>query len=263
MYDFLSRLITDSGTRAAFDADPRRCLDEAGFTDLPMPEFVHAASFLLDFAPVDVVDSRLQALGPRVSTIVGNSADHAALPLLVPYPRSGQHDTELNMPTPEIFSSLGDVDEMLRPAEASNTENSSTEDSHSQDVSGSMNPILSGNELQFDHLVGDLNTAGVAGDLNGASQSGDVNAGNVAGNGVSDVVGGVHDPVGADLDQVGGLSEVTDLGDVAPEISGADPLGGAHLSPDTGATAPIAGAEDPLGAEETSGPLADLGDLGL
>ena len=130
-----------------------------------------------------------QGLGPRVSTIVGSSADHAALPLLVPHPRSGQHDMELNTPTPEIFSPPGDVDEMLRPAEASNTENSLTEDSHSQDVSGSMNPVLSGNDLQLDHLVGDLNAAGVAGDLNGVSQSGDVNAGTVAGNGVSDVVG--------------------------------------------------------------------------
>ncbi|OLT41654.1 hypothetical protein BJF85_04280 [Saccharomonospora sp. CUA-673] len=48
MYDFLRRLVMDSGARAAFDADPRRCLDEAGFTDLPVPELVHAASFLLD-----------------------------------------------------------------------------------------------------------------------------------------------------------------------------------------------------------------------
>lgn len=73
----------------------------------------------------------------------------------------------------------------------------------------------------------------------------------------------MHDPVDADLDQVGGLGEVTGLGEVVPEISGADPLGGAHLSPDTGATAPVAGAEGPLGAEQASGPLADLGDLGL
>lgn len=269
MYDFLSRLVTDSRARAAFDADPCGCLEEAGFERLITPELAHAASLMLDFTPVEVADSRLQELGPRVSTILGGSTEHAALPLLVPSPRSGQHDMELSMPTPEIFSSLGDVDEMLRPAEASNTESSSTEDSHSHDVSGSMNPALSGNEFKLDHLVGDLNTAGVAGDLNGISQSGDVNAANPAGNGVSDVVGGVHDPVGADIDQVGGLhglGDVTglhDLGDVAPGISGADPLQDAHLSPDTSATAPVSDAGGPVEAEQASGSLADLGDLGL
>ncbi len=155
------------------------------------------------------------------------------------------------MTNPDVFSSLGDVDEMLRPAEASSTEETNNSTEMSEDATGSNNPVASGNELQVDDLVGDIDAGGIT----GAANSGDVNAGTVAGNGVTDVVGDVQDTVGG-VGDIAGAGDITggmqDFGGVTPEtgdVTNAQPL---ENTSDLGGagdlSAPVTGSENPTGA---------------
>lgn len=250
--EFLSRLVTDAGARSVFGADPRGSLERAGLGEMSSTDVARAASLVLDHAPVEGVEEFVRAWKPGLERLGGNQ--HVAVTYPMPFPVDGDNEMEHeSMPTPEIFSSLGDVDQMLRPAETTNT----TE--MSEEATGSNNPVGSGNGFEFDGLVGDIN----AGDISGISNSGDVNAGNV-----SDVVGGVTDTVGGvqggdvmgGLGDISGVGDITgglqDLGGVMPEvgdITNALPVEGmTDLAPQSGLTAPVTGAEGPVSAVENT-----------
>ncbi|MEY8041844.1 hypothetical protein [Saccharopolyspora cebuensis] len=260
VHEFLYRLVVDAQTRSAFTADPRGLLDAAGFDGLGDADVAQAASLSLDHVPIDVVDEYVAALQPGLDRLVGGQ--HVALTYPMPFVLNGADDTELSdMPTPELFSALGDVDSVLPSA--------GTEASSSEDTTGSNNPVGSGNDIQAEGLVGDIST----GDVTGVA--GDLNLGNVAGNGVTDVVGGVEDVV-ADTGVTGQVGDIVGggditgglegVGDVVPEVgdvTGALPtevVG--ELAPQGDLTAPVTGAEGPVGAVgSTVGDLA--GGLGL
>lgn len=268
MYEFLSHLVTDSGARSAFETDPRGSLEQAGLGEMNNTEVVQAASLVMDHAPVEVVEEFVQAAQSGLARLGGNQ--HVALTYPLPSFVDGDNEMEHeSMPTPDIFSSLGDVDQMMRPSEAGNTEQTTSTTETSEDTNGSNNPVGSGNEFQLDRLTGDIN----ASDISGLNNSGDVNAGNVAGNGVTDVVGGVTDTVGGveggDVmgaveggDVMGGLGDVAgglqDLGGVMPEVgdvTNALPVEGmTELAPQGSLMAPVTGADGPVGG--TAGDLA-------
>lgn len=268
MYEFLSHLVTDSGARSAFETDPRGSLEQAGLGEMNNTEVVQAASLVMDHAPVEVVEEFVQAAQSGLARLGGNQ--HVALTYPLPSFVDGDNEMEHeSMPTPDIFSSLGDVDQMMRPSEAGNTEQTISTTETSEDANGSNNPVGSGNEFQLDRLTGDIN----ASDISGLNNSGDVNAGNVAGNGVTDVVGGVTDTVGGveggDVmgaveggDVMGGLGDVAgglqDLGGVMPEVgdvTNALPVEGmTELAPQGSLMAPVTGADGPVGG--TAGDLA-------
>ncbi|WP_243792141.1 hypothetical protein [Saccharopolyspora gloriosae] len=271
VYEFLRMMVTSAQSRAEFNAEPRAFLDQAGLHELSNADVVHAASLALDHAPVEIVDEFTRALPPGLITL---AAEGHGVPLadLMPFLPNGPDDMESNMATPEIFTSLGDVEDMLTPTtrttDAESTDNSgnSTEMSRSEDTAFSDNqagaPVGNGNEVG---LVGDINT----GDISGLT--GDLNAGNVAGNGVTDVVGGLEDTVGGVQggDLTGGLQDLggVDGGDVTgqlEDVTGSlpvdDVVGG--VAPMADLTAPLTGADGPVGGVE--GTLGDLtGGLGI
>ncbi len=158
--------------------------------------------------------------------------------LIFPMPlASGDPEMELDMPTPEIFSAAGDVDETMRPVASQSEETTNTDIDNTENTEqnvGSDNAVGSGNEFEVDGLVGDVN-------------AGDVNVGNVAGNGVTDVVGGVKGAVeGGDvtggLQDLGGVNDV--VGGVDDAVQGGDVMGTAG---------------DLAGAGDVTGGLQDLG----
>lgn len=252
VHEFLSRLVTDVAARSAFEADPRGSLEQAGLGGMSNADVVQAVSLVFDHAPVEVVDGFVRNLKPVMEHF--GSSQHVALNYPMPFFADGDNEMEhKSMPTPEIFSSSGDVDEMMRPTEENTTNNMET----SEDTTGSNNPLGSGNEFQFDGLVGDISVD----DISGVNNSGDVNAGNVAGNGVTDVVGGVEGgDVMGELGDVAGAGDVTgglqDLGGVMPEVGGATnalPVDGmTELAPQGELMAPITGAEGPAGAVQNT-----------
>lgn len=284
MYEFLRLVVTSAQSRAEFAAEPRAFLDQAGLHELSNADVVHAASLALDHAPVEIVDEFTRALPPGLVTL---AAEGHGVPLsdLMPFLPNGPDDMESNMATPEIFTSLGDVEDMLTPTarttDAESTDNSgnSTEMSRSEDTTASDNqvgaPVGNGNEVG---LVGDINT----GDISGLT--GGLNAGNVAGNGVTDVVGGLEDTVGGVQggDLTGQLSDITGAGDLTgglqdlggvdggdvtgqiEDVTGSLPVddlvGG--VAPMADLTAPLTGADGPVGGVE--GTVSDLtGGLGI
>lgn len=283
VHEFLSRLVTSAAARSAFETDPRGALEGAGLAQLSDTEVLQAASLVLDYAPVDAVEAYVRSLQPGLGALAGTNT-HAAMNYLMPLSISGPDLMESDLATPEIFSQLGDVDEMLRGADASYSEqtrtsedsNNSTDNSEQIVGSGNQTPVGSGNETQISGLVGDVNT-------------GEVNAGNVAGNGVTEVVGGVSDTVGGleggdtmgRLGDVAGAGDVTGgVSDVAQSMTDTGEVTSA-LPVDTGAvsgqlddvTGGITGADGPVGSiagdvtggdtagEATGGDLA--GDLAL
>ncbi|MEV4645125.1 hypothetical protein [Saccharopolyspora sp. NPDC049357] len=272
MYEFLSRLVTDSGARSAFEADPRGSLEQADLGEMSNTEVVQAASLVLDHAPVEIVERFVRAAQSGLARLGGNQ--HVALTYPLPSFVDGDNEMEHeSMPTPDIFSSLGDVDQMMRSSEDGSTEETTNTTETSEDTTGSNNPVGAGNEFQLDGLVGDIN----AGDISGITNNGDVNAGNVVGNGVTDVVGGVTDTVGGveGGDVMGGLGDIAgagditgglqDLGGVMPEVGGVMPEVGdvtnalpvegmTDLAPAGSLMAPVTGAESPV--EGTAGDLA-------
>ncbi|NHD18050.1 MULTISPECIES: hypothetical protein [unclassified Actinopolyspora] len=133
------------------------------------------------------------------------------------------------MTNPEIFSSTGDVDELLGSGDE---RGSATNIDASAENSGneSVESVDSDNQIGPNSLVGDVDVTGLAGDVTGASNSGDVNTGNLTGNGVTDVVGGVQggDVMGSVEDVTGGLSGdlggvTSDLGDVTSSTGDVEP----------------------------------------
>ncbi|WP_145737351.1 IniB N-terminal domain-containing protein [Saccharopolyspora dendranthemae] len=265
MHEFLSRLVSDPGARSAFEADPLGSLKQADLGEMSSTDVVQAASLMLDHAPVEIVEKLVRATQPGLARLGGNQ--HVALTYPLPSFVDGDNEMEHeSMPTPDIFSSLGDVDRMMPSSETSNTDESTTTTETSEDTNGSNNPIGAGNEFQLDGLIGDIN----AGDVSGITNSGDINAGNVVGNGVTDVVGGVTDTVGGveGGDVMGGLGDIAgagditgglqDLGGVMPEVgdvTNALPVEGmTDLAPQGSLMAPVTGADGPV--EGTVGDLA-------
>lgn len=277
VHEFLSQIVANPHARSVFEADPRSALEQAGLGLMSNAELAQASSLMLDHAPSEVVEDYARALSSSLTALVG-AHEHVALTYLKPLTMNDpDNDWEMQLPSLNDFTSLGDVDEMLRPSESGETENSnnSTENTESQDTQASNNPVGSGNELQFDSLTGDINAAGVAGDINGLENSGDANLGTIAGNGVTDAVGGIQggdtlgqlgDVAGAG-DLTGGLSDLGGVSPVAEDVSGALPVEAPQeLAANT--MAPITGAEGPAGqVEDTVGGLTsgdqDLGGLGL
>ncbi|MFR9731040.1 hypothetical protein ACL03H_17585 [Saccharopolyspora sp. MS10] len=275
MYELLRRVATDAHSRAEFTEQPRQFLDEAGLRELSNADVVHVASLALDHAPVEIVDEFTRALPPGLIALAvdgGGVTTDDLMPFLV----NGPDDLESTMATPEIFTALGDVEDVLsstaRTTDVQSTENSgnSTEMSRSEDDTASGNevgaPVGNGNEVG---LIGDINT----GDISGLT--GDLNAGNVAGIGVTDVVGGVTDTVGGVQggDLTGGIEDITGAGDLTGGITaGLQDLGGLEGGDVTGALpiddvvggvapmadvmAPLTGADGPVGAVE--GTVSDL-----
>ena len=228
-------------------------------------EVVQAAPPVLGTAPVEIAEELVRAAQSGPTRLGGNR--HAALTCPLPSFVDGDNEMEHeSMPTPDLFSALGDVDQMMPSSEASTTEETTNTTETSEDTNGSNNPVGAGNEFQLDGLVGDIN----AGDISGITNSGDVNAGNVAGNGVTDVVGGVTDTVGGveGGDVMGGLGDIAgagditgglqDLGGVMPEVgdvTNALPVEGmTELAPQGSLMAPVTGTEGPI--EGTAGDLA-------
>lgn len=175
------------------------------------------------------------------------------------------------MATPDIFSAVGDVDSMLQqPTEASNTQdsNNTNDMSDNEQNAESTTPIGSGNELDVDSITDDIN----AGQVDSLVDTGDVNAGNVAGNDVTEAIGGVEETVGGvqggvmgQLDDVTGTGELTGaVEDLGTGDANADlPVDGSQdVSPEGGLMGPVADAEAPVGqVEDTVGDLA--GGLGV
>ncbi len=282
VHEFLSRLVTSAPARSAFEADPRGALERAELGELSDIDVLHAASLMLDYAPVGTVEDYVRTLQPGLSGLSGTST-YAATNYFAPVVATGADTMEYDM-APEIFSQLGDVDEMLRPEGASYSEqtrstedsNNSTDNSEQMVGSGNQTPVGSGNEAEVSNVVGDVNT-------------GDLNAGNVAGNGVTDVVGGVSDTVGGveGGDTMGKLGDISGAGDLTGdvqnvaqsmtetgEVTGALPVDTGSVTGQLGdVTGGVTGAQGPVGnitGDVTGGEAAgqvtggDLsGELGL
>ncbi len=283
VHEFLSRLVADAHARSVFEADPRGALEQAGLGVMSNAELVQASSLMLDYTPIEVLEDYVRVL-PASLVVLGGGYEHVALTYPTPLVASDpDHDQETDLPSLNDFTSTADPAELLGPSEGSNADGSETssESSESQTAQGSNNTIGSGNELQVDQLVGNVNAAGVAGDINGVQDTGDANLGNIASNGVTDAVGGIQggDTMGQ-LGDIAGAGDITgglsDLGGVTPEagdVTGALPveapqdLAANTMAPVTG-PGPIGAAEGPIGtADDTIGDLTsgaqDLGGLGL
>ncbi len=258
VYEFVSRLVTSVSARSAFEADPRGALERAGLGELSDTDVMQAASLMLDYASVESVEEHVRTLQPGLGALAGSNT-HVAANYLAPFLVNGSNTMEYDM-APEIFSQLGDVDEMLRPEGASyseqtrSTENSNNSTDNSQQMVGSGNqtPVASGNEAEVNGLVGDVNT-------------GDLNVGNVAGNGVSNVVGGVQDVVGGveggdvmgRAGDVAGAGDVTGgVQDVAQSMTETGQITGA-LPVDTGAVTGQVG-DVMAGATGAQGPVGNI-----
>lgn len=269
VHDFLTRLVIDAQARAVFATTPRALLEQAGLGDMSTTDIVQATSLMLDYAPAEAVEAYRRAWQPGIDKL-GAGEQHVALTYLMPFTLNGEHETEWDMAVPDIFTGLGDVDEMLRRPQANytqeNTEdsNNSTEHSSSQDTTGSNNPIGSGNELD----LGGVHTAGVTGGVGDVAS--DLNTGTVAGNGITDIGSG---------DVTGRLGDLHGVGDLAGDLqggpigldggnaTGAMPIDGVGGLTDQGdLTSPITSSQGPVGTFENSagdltGGTGDLGGL--
>lgn len=81
VHEFLTRVVTDPHTRAAFQADPAAAASAAGFGDLDAGQLGQACAFALDHAPADVVETYRSSLDSALAEAddpVRSSATRAA-----------------------------------------------------------------------------------------------------------------------------------------------------------------------------------------
>lgn len=288
--EFLHRLATDAHARAAFEAGPQQALTQAGLDGLSAAELVQAASLVCDHAPVELVErytrdlparlvhpssadpseaaaqhgAALAALGylPRADP-TGSAAGHEPAVLntiRVPSSTGGGHEQpESNLAD---FSPLGDVDQMLRPnsshgaeSRTSNVDRHTDNQQDSHQVQDSHSPLGSGNELHLDHLVGDVNTAGVTGGVQP-----DTNAAN----GVLGHVGDIApeaEHLTAGLPLANGNSSHEHGHHGGHEHGGMSEHGSSHDSGLLGGHSPLGGVEHT--AEHMTGGVSELGGLHL
>lgn len=269
VHEFLTRLVADESARSVFDTDPRGSLEQAGLGAMSDVDVLQSASLVLQFARADEVDSLVRAIRPGMEKLTGGGR-HAPIANAMPLMLGGSRDDvssdndsmEWDM-NPEIFSAVGDVDQLLGSGAGEGTTN--VDSSETNDSNESMNTVGSGNQVGPNSLVGDVDVQGVAGDVTGAANSGDVNAGNVVGNGVTDVVGGVDSAV--DGNAMGSLDGVTgQVDDTTADLGGVTSMAGdiepsQDVAGQAGLTAPITGAEGPVGTvTDTVGGASGMAD---
>ncbi|GAB3282007.1 IniB N-terminal domain-containing protein [Parasphingorhabdus pacifica] len=220
LYEFLTRLSSNPDARAAFEADPRASLDQAGLGDMTATDVLHATSLVFDYAPVEVVENNGRVLQDSADKFA-TSSQYAAINHLHPAHPHEQEVTELSMlnNTPESnpdFSDGGDADEQT-PAPNNNVEHGDTNveiehtDSHNLI---SVHDVVSDNNVANVAAVGNTVGGGAVNEVtntvdNTVSSVGDLtaNVGDVASvaGGVSGIAGDVTGVAG-DANAVGGVT---------------------------------------------------------
>ena len=102
VHEFLARVVTDPGTRAAFAEDPAATASAAGFGELDSDQLAHACRFALDCAPADVVELYRSSLRGALADIddIGRRT-----------PRTANHAVE--SATAHHFGHAGDADKIM------------------------------------------------------------------------------------------------------------------------------------------------------
>jgi hypothetical protein len=75
LHEFLSKLLGDSDSRYAFEADPQGYLNRSGLGDVSPTDVLEAASLILDYAPVEVVQEYERSLHPSFRRFAARSDD--------------------------------------------------------------------------------------------------------------------------------------------------------------------------------------------
>lgn len=254
IHEFLSQLVTRTEVRAAFQVDPQASLHRAGLEVLTAGDVLDAIGYVIDFAPAELVERYVRLVHANTSWFASAQQHLVAAEATPPGAIKNERDMERMMSDiAPIFTAAGDVEHLLQGEQLQGA--------------AAESPVGSGNEINVDGLVGDIQPTGVAGDLN-------------LSNGVSDVVGG-------ELGDVNGLGDIADevapsgVGDITGDLGGVTGgLAPGAVAPEVGtgdATLPVEGAVEGLtgdaelgpvgGALESAapvGPVNDLvGDLGL
>lgn len=167
LYEFLTRLVSSPDARAAFDADPRATLDQAGLEGMTSADVLQASSLVLDYAPIEVVEEYDRSLQSSVEKFAANTQFAAFNHLHSDQPHE-QEVTDQNMlhstpePAPD-FSDGGDVTfpepaPMPTPAPSMPAPGNTDVDIDSEvNDSGnliSVHDVVSGNEVGNENVVG-------------------------------------------------------------------------------------------------------------
>lgn len=180
LHEFLTRLASSPDARAAFDADPRAALDQAGLEGITEADVLQASSLVLDYAPIEVVEEYDRSLQSSVEKFAANT-QFAAFNQVHPVHPHDQEVTEHSMlhSTPEQapdFSQGGDVDQQLpeQPAPAQEQPANIDTDTEINDSGNliSVHDVANGNAIgnvggNVGDTVGDVvgNTTGVVGEV--------------------------------------------------------------------------------------------------
>lgn len=249
VHEFLSRLVSNPRDRSAFESDSRGSLEQAGLGEMTTTDVLHATSLVLDYAPAEVVDEYTRSVHASVERF---AAGHQYIAVNHPTPLNLNHQEglELNMlNTDQILSATGDIDETLLSGGGNGQEGDQKQVDNSQD--NSQQSSESNTDVNVQDLVGDVNAAGITGGVTGLANSGDVNAGNVAGNGVTDVVGGVEGTAGDVTSGV--MPEVGDVTSALPIEDTLSPQGGDVMAPVSNAVDGTVGQVQDTAGDVTGG----------
>ncbi|EQD88137.1 hypothetical protein N599_01435, partial [Saccharopolyspora erythraea D] len=197
LHEFLTRLVSDPAARSAFDADPHATLDQAGLGGMTATDVLQAASLVLDYAPVEVVQEYDRSLQSSVEKFAA-STQHVAINQLHPvHPLEQEELTMLHNSSPQApdFSQGGDVDKLMPAPEAKGG-----------DVNVDIEQNDSHNLISVHHIASDNNIGNIA----------------AVGNVVGDVVGDTANTVVGTVGDVayGSVSQVTNTVDNSVDVGG-------------------------------------------
>ncbi|QUG99653.1 hypothetical protein HUO13_01545 [Saccharopolyspora erythraea] len=199
LHEFLTRLVSDPAARSAFDTDPHATLDQAGLGGMTATDVLQAASLVLDYAPVEVVQEYDRSLQSSVEKFAA-STQHVAINQLHPvHPLEQEELTMLHNSSPQApdFSQGGDVDKLMpQPAP----------ESKGGDVNVDIEQNDSHNLISVHHIASDNNIGNIA----------------AVGNVVGDVVGDTANTVVGTVGDVayGSVSQVTNTVDNSVDMGG-------------------------------------------